>query len=370
MSLEKKTYRTKGRNATSGILLKGNVRELTGFRTATSIPSKFETVLHTGNKERNGFNTRVYRFSDSENELPGPGNYDVHGPAQTQDISTLYKQGGSVSKRGYSSMISRDFTVGFTAAGAKAAVPGAGSYNLKGQFDDSKAVDRCLFAGRTGPSYLSHDVTPGPGEYEAEKGVAARASEDTKAKDKKTGAAFLSRAIRLGEKKKIGPAPGAYEAGHIPQFAPGVPSSAFSSGVARDKTANEIAEKQAKLPGPMSYKQNQKHHLGLHGVGTHMFTQKVAKGPFSFADQEIIEARLKEKYQGTPGPGSYFDDDDPKTKNPKLRKPQSTGNFKSKSQRIQYMDINKNPGPSFYKTPSTGKPLKKTYHLNTSGCWV
>lgn len=80
---DKKTYRTKGRNATSGILLKGaaphisqlgshtarvpgNVRELTGYRTATSIPSKFETVLHTGNKERNGFNTRVYRFGDSE----------------------------------------------------------------------------------------------------------------------------------------------------------------------------------------------------------------------------------------------------------------------------------------------------------------
>ena len=44
----------------------GNVRELTGYRTAASIPSKFETVLHTGNKERNGFNTRVYRFNDSE----------------------------------------------------------------------------------------------------------------------------------------------------------------------------------------------------------------------------------------------------------------------------------------------------------------
>jgi len=372
MSLEKKTYRTKGRNNTSGILLKGNVRELTGFRTATSIPSKFETVLHTGNKERNGFNTRVYRFNDSENELPGPGNYDIQGPAQTQDISTLYKQGGSVSKRGYSSMISRDFTVGFTAAGAKAAVPGAGAYTLKGQFDDSTKDDRCLFAGRTGPSYLSHDTTPGPGEYEALPGVAAEQednSEKTGGK-KKTGAAFLSRAIRLGEKKKIGPAPGAYETGHIPQFAPGVPSSAFCSGVERDKTANEVAEKQSKLPGPMSYVGNQKHRLTLHGVGTHMFTQKISKGPFAFADQEIIEARLKEKYQGTPGPGSYFDEDDPKVKNPKVRKPQTTGNFKSKSVRISYMDINKNPGPSFYKTPSTGKPLKKSFHLNTSGTWL
>merc|ERR1712178_328962 len=108
-----KTFRTKGRNATSGILLKGNVRELTGYRTATSIPSKFETVLHTGNKERNGFNTRVYRFSEGENDLPGPGNYNINGHAQEQQASTLLKQGGSVSKRGCGSMISKDFGVGF-----------------------------------------------------------------------------------------------------------------------------------------------------------------------------------------------------------------------------------------------------------------
>jgi len=361
-----KTFRTKGRNATSGILLKGNVRELTGYRTATSIPSKFETVLHTGNKERNGFNTRVYRFNENENELPGPGNYDIHG---TKNVSTLAKQGGSVSKRGYSSMISKDFSSGPTTI--KANVPGAGAYNLKGQFEETKTLGdrKCMFAGRTGPSYLSSEKTPGPGDYDPFKSRSAPSASESKGSSK-TGAAFLSRAVRLDTKKKIGPAPGAYESGHIPQYAPDVPSSAFSSGVARDKTANEMFEKESKKPGPMSYISNQKHHLGLHGSGTHMFTQKIAKGPFSFADQEIIEARLKEKYDGTPGPGSYFDDDDVKTKNPKQRKPQATGNFKSGSTRISYMDINKNPGPSFYKTPSTGKPLKKSFHLNTSGCWL
>merc|ERR1719240_1293304 len=108
-SVKDKTFRTKGRNATDGILLKGNVRELTGYRTAASIPSKFETVLHTGNKERNGFNTRVYRFNDSENDLPGPGNYNINGAATATDVSTLLKQNGSVSKRGVGSMISKDF---------------------------------------------------------------------------------------------------------------------------------------------------------------------------------------------------------------------------------------------------------------------
>lgn len=363
-----KTYRTKGRNTTSGILLKGNVRELTGYRTATSIPSKFETVLHAGNKERNGFNTRVYRFNDSENELPGPGNYNLHGP-QRNDNSILEKLGGSVSKRGYSSMISKDFASSFTQAGIKAAVPGAGTYDMPGIFDGSKTSDRCLFAGRTGPSYLSHELTPGPGDYEPFKSATAPANID-RPSNTKASAPFLSRAIRLDAKKKVGPAPGAYESGHIPQFAPDVPSSAFSSGVARDKTANTTAEKQSKLPGPMSYSGTQQHRLGLHGTGTHMFTSKIAKGPFSFADQEVIDARIKEKYEGTPGPGSYFDEDNPKSKNPKAKKPQQTGNFASKSTRIGFMDITKNPGPSFYKTPATGKPLKKSFHLNTSGCWV
>lgn len=367
---DKKTYRTKGRNATSGILLKGNVRELTGYRTATSIPSKFETVLHTGNKERNGFNTRVYRFGDSENDLPGPGNYNINGAANTTDISTLLKTGGSVSKRGVGSMISKDFASGFTSGGAKAGVPGAGAYEIKGQFSDTKSESRCLFAGRSGQSYLSHEATPAPGDYEAlAKSAQIGTTDETKSRTR-TGAAFLSRAIRLEAKNKIGPAPGSYESGHIPQFAPTVPSAAFSSGVARDKEANEQFEKQAKQPGPSSYNDTMKHHLKLHGHGTHMFTTKIAKGPFSFADPEIIDARLKEKYEGTPGPGSYFDEDDPKSKNPKKKPIKSTSMFKSRSDRIKYMDISKNPGPSFYKTPSTGKPLKKSFHLNTSGCWV
>lgn len=366
-SLNSKTYRTKGRNQTAGILLKGNVRELTGYRTATSIPSKFETVLHTGNKERNGFNTRVYRFGDSENDLPGPGNYNINGAANTADISTLMKTGGSVSKRGTTSMISKDFAVGFTSAGIKAAVPGAGSYEIPSAFT-SKREDRCTMAGRSGPSYLSSEDTPGPGDYDAHKTGTGSGPEK---KPGKPGGAFLSRAIRLETKNKIGPSPGSYESGHIPQYAPPMPSAAFSSGVARDSEANKQFNKNAKLPGPASYTENLKHRLTLHGNGTHMFTKKIAKGPFSFADQEIIDARLKEKYDGTPGPGTYFDEDDPKMQNPKKSKaPKSTSMFKSKSVRISYMDINKNPGPSFYKTPSTGKPLKKSYHLNTSGCWI
>ena len=47
----------------------------------------------------------------------------------------------------------QDFTVGFTAAGAKAAVPGAGSYNVPGQFDAK--VRAALHAPRPLPTPCS-----------------------------------------------------------------------------------------------------------------------------------------------------------------------------------------------------------------------
>ena len=88
-------------------------------RAVPSIPSKFETTLHVGQRERNAFGTRTHRFNPSDvctqyahlhtharmeahtlpslqNELPGPGNY--YKP------TTFVKSAetcGSVSKLGY-----------------------------------------------------------------------------------------------------------------------------------------------------------------------------------------------------------------------------------------------------------------------------
>lgn len=49
-------------------------------------------------------------------------------------------------------MISKDFAVGFTFAGIKAAVPGAGSYEIPSAFN-SKREDRCTMAGRSGTQH-------------------------------------------------------------------------------------------------------------------------------------------------------------------------------------------------------------------------
>ena len=84
-----------------------------------------------------------------------------------------------------------------------------------------------------------------------------------------------------------------------------------------------------------------------------MIRMQITRAPFAFADQEVIQARLQAKYDGTPGPGpaithatkivwvsvlgSYFDPDSVKSKNPKAQKLKGTGAFKSNSARISYM---------------------------------
>lgn len=358
----KKSYRTKGKGVETGQLLRGNVRSITGYRSSSSIPSKFETTLHQGNKERNAFNCRVYRFNEHNNDLPGVGKYDFGG--------NLVNSSASMSKRGMGSLASKNFnTQGFTWGGIKAAVPGPGSYCPQSVLErtwHSGSSDKCLFAGRNGKSYLSSDFTPGPGDYQP------KVEEKTVVSD--CGAAFNSRAIRLKDKRAKGPAPGAYEVNKQPfnktEYRNGLPSAAFTSGVERNKVAEELAAKNAAQPGPSSYINNEAHKLGLHGTGSHMFTGKITRAPFAFADQEVIQARLQAKYDGTPGPGSYFDPDSVKSKNPKAQKLKGTGAFKSNSARISYMEIKKTPGPSHYKAPGTGKPPKKSFHLNTTGSWV
>ena len=49
-------------------------------RAIASIPSKFETVLHEGGKEKDAFWSRTHRFRYHDDELPGPGTYQVKAP--------------------------------------------------------------------------------------------------------------------------------------------------------------------------------------------------------------------------------------------------------------------------------------------------
>ena len=93
----------------------------TGSKNFSSIPSKFETTLFTGNKEVDGFGSRAHRFVENEvppcaherrtgpltqsycavsqNDLPGPGSYEE--VSKVKDDKVYSKKGlgnGFVSK--------------------------------------------------------------------------------------------------------------------------------------------------------------------------------------------------------------------------------------------------------------------------------
>jgi hypothetical protein len=55
-------------------VFRGSTRQLSALpRPTAAIPSKFETVINVGAKEKDGFGARSYRFKTLENDMPGPG---------------------------------------------------------------------------------------------------------------------------------------------------------------------------------------------------------------------------------------------------------------------------------------------------------
>ena len=74
---------------------------LTGQRTgaptaAASIPSKFETTLCPNTGARKGFGSCAHRFTEVENDLPGPGSYESARAAVRDD--RVYSKKGCPSQ--------------------------------------------------------------------------------------------------------------------------------------------------------------------------------------------------------------------------------------------------------------------------------
>eukprot|EP00618_Florenciella_parvula_P005196 CAMPEP_0119507126 /NCGR_PEP_ID=MMETSP1344-20130328/27118_1 /TAXON_ID=236787 /ORGANISM="Florenciella parvula, Strain CCMP2471" /LENGTH=97 /DNA_ID=CAMNT_0007543733 /DNA_START=56 /DNA_END=346 /DNA_ORIENTATION=- len=88
-------FRQVGR-LTDGVLLRSAMVKAAQKRTAISIPSKFETTLITGDREKNAFGNRTHRFLNNETAVPGPGTYDGRPAALVRNPETC----GSVSHRG------------------------------------------------------------------------------------------------------------------------------------------------------------------------------------------------------------------------------------------------------------------------------
>jgi len=130
-----------------------------GARTFSSIPSKFETTLFTGAKPKEGFGSRAHRFTETENDLPGPGSYEG-ASVPLRDDKVYSKKGLGVG------FVSKTQRQGLVRPGV---VPGPGNY------EETRTLARDLAARGASsafkqPSQRPVTVTaagsqPGPGQY-------------------------------------------------------------------------------------------------------------------------------------------------------------------------------------------------------------
>ena len=136
-------------------------------RSVASIPSKFETILHEGGRENNAFWNRTHRFTYTDNEMPGAGQYFK---AQNPE-----RMAPSYSKKGYTGMISKSSRF---VPMRRATAPPPGTYDPTGGFkavtdkrDYSVVNYTSMFAKPiVAPDYIKgrrnqEIVEPGPGSY-------------------------------------------------------------------------------------------------------------------------------------------------------------------------------------------------------------
>lgn len=178
MSRRKRT----GAKVEGGKLRTGVVASNGGAGAKSSIPTRFETILNTGVRERNAFGRRTYRFDEQENDLPGPGSYNIRSsnPAKVVAAGLAKQSELSYSKKGSAAFAK---VVGITPSVVrKGTQPGPGAYFSDIVPSDPAALDKralgvdakphAVFATPTPkpvirPTRTANPV-PGPGQYFSE----------------------------------------------------------------------------------------------------------------------------------------------------------------------------------------------------------
>eukprot|EP00741_Cyanophora_paradoxa_P000395 tig00000404_g386.t1 len=359
--------------------------DLGGRRPAATIPSKFETVLFTNNRERDGFGSTAHRFGQLENELPGPGTYV--GPTPPPDTASL----ASLSKKGlgngFASRTKR-FTYENQGPIKPYTGPGPGAYDptLPDQpASPTGAAPSAAFRGRTAASTFSRDRSPGPGEYDP---TPLRKTAPVPARS-----SFVSGTKRFEEHDALrtGPAPGEYFAGEYVPYDGNRPrpvgSSVFRSGLDRLGRREEPLppppgpqglpvprsperEREAssslpafveRTPGPGAYETD----LAALRRGADTRASAVFQRPMNEAHEQRGVAGLAGPSHG-PGPGAYE-----LTAAEEERRAQrvtvSNAAFLSQAERGRDLVDRDVPGPAFYRP---GKQNKKTFHLNQLKRWM
>ena len=96
----------------------------------SSIPSKFETVLHKGPREADGFGSQDIRFKAHGNENPGVGKY--HNPRSSSMLWNPEENKGTSNFKGYGGLVSKTNRFSKRTELEASQEPGPGSHNSVG----------------------------------------------------------------------------------------------------------------------------------------------------------------------------------------------------------------------------------------------
>ncbi|OWZ20697.1 hypothetical protein PHMEG_0004873 [Phytophthora megakarya] len=350
----KPNYRQVGTKAT-GSMMRG-AAALRQPRTdpslkVSSIPSKYETVLHRDPNEHNGFGNRTQRFGNCMNELPGPGQY-YKQPSLVR--STV--ESGSVSRLGYST--------GFVSKSkrfndqVKLVVPGPGQYqpNRDDRTTQNKKHGMSSFVKTPKSSNQNPNISaPGPASYNAAQPSSAYLHNVSKS-------VFSSKTSRGWQISTEIPAPGQYENPiQIGRSAQGnhVPQSIFKSSVKR------LGSGISSTPGPGAYNADD-----AESALRYDWVAKAHSSAAFHAGTTDRFGRLPGKIvtDGELGPGSY----EVLAMIDRLAEKQGSASvFKSKTVRTMgKADKTQKgtvPGPAFYHPVS---PEKRSHLLNANKKWL
>lgn len=347
-----------------------------GKKVANSIPSKFETTLFTGNKEKNAFGMRAHRFFETENDLPGPGAYDGV-PVAARDDKIYSKKGLGV---GFVSKTKRDS--GFV---KKNVTPGPGNYNQPNTLARSlEQSTRYNVGGSTGafaqPSKrgvtVMEEPQPGPGQYKApsifepQRNISQLGASAAMAKPSQLQVARAAQRMTL---ERDTPAPGQYDPRPAElRYADSVlPSASFRSSVpnagaqlpprvTKEQELGVVARQQeGAAPGP-----------GYYELPKPNFASSRRRMP-QFCDTTLDRFGKAQPRVGRyatapsvmPGPGTYHREPVRETA------PISSAAFMSGSVRVDKAAVPKGvPGPAYYKPDVYSG--RKSFHLNSVQRWM
>eukprot|EP00967_Tisochrysis_lutea_P154829 scaffold308356_cov32-Tisochrysis_lutea.AAC.1 len=380
------SFRQVGKQS-GGQLRRGHVAGAhSGGRKFASIPSKFETTLYTGAKPKEGFGSSAHRFTDVENDLPGPGTYDSAN-ITLRDDKIYSKKGLGVG------FVSKDRRKGIITPKPG---PGPGNYEEKRTLTREVAARTHVSHGGASSAFkppsrrvmaFANDQQPGPGQYgsaavpgtfEAQQAAFRRAQSMRQADVRNRSTPLLptpKRVIPVGSTRTPLPAPGQYEP-KLPSEMSN-PERALASAAFRSTVPVAGAERRSRLtleqhlgivprteattPGPGQY---------IRDDATSVATQKVRNTP-AFSESKLDRfgrplpgtSRVHTGPQQTPGPGQYY------TQPKRETAPISSAVFMSGTSRVKDPSITGVPGPAYYK-PEMATLSRKSHHLNVNQRWL